>query len=101
MEVIKTIASYASYLCTILTFLALVIKPIREKILGLSATRDGLQCLLRSEIVSLYYRNLDEKALKEYEYKTLCSCFNAYIANGGNSFIKKIYSEMQEWEITK
>ena len=99
MEVLKTIAGYAGNICTIATCAALLIKPIRERLLGTADIREGQRCLLRSEIVRIYYRHTDDKKLHEYEYRNLTQCYKAYKALGGNSFIDHIYAEMQEWEI--
>lgn len=99
METLKAIADHAGDICTIATCAALLIKPIRERLLGTEAIREGQRCLLRSEIVRIYYRHHDDKQLREYEYKNLSQCYKAYKALGGNSFIDHIYGEMQEWEI--
>lgn len=93
------IVQWAKDICSIATCAALVIKPIREKIMGTEAIREGQRCLLRAEIVRLYYRHREEKTLREYEFKLLEQCYKAYRALGGNSFIDHIYAEMQEWEI--
>ncbi len=77
----------------------LLIKPIRERFFGLEAQKEGLRSLLRSEIVRLYYRHKEDKKLREYEYKNLVSCYGAYKALGGNTFIDHIDREMQEWQI--
>lgn len=99
MEVLTTIAAWAKDICSIATCAALLIKPIREKLLGTEAIREGQRCLLRSEIVRIYYRHHEENQLREYEYKNLTQCYKAYKALGGNSFIDHIYAEMQKWEI--
>ena len=99
MEALLTIAEYAKDICSIVTCAALLIKPIREKLLGTEAIREGQRCLLRSEIVRIYYRHHEENRLREYEYKNLTQCYKAYKALGGNSFIDHIYAEMQRWEI--
>jgi hypothetical protein len=99
MEVLQYIADHAGDICQIATCAALVIKPIREWLMGTEAVREGQRCLLRAEIVRLYYRHREEKKLREYEYKLLEQCYKAYKVLGGNSFIDHIYAEMQEWEI--
>lgn len=96
---LRLIAEHAGDICTIITCSILLIKPIREKIMGIGSTREGVRCLLRSEIVRTYYRNRKEKVLHEYEFKNLVQCYDAYKALKGNSFIDRIYAEMQEWEI--
>ena len=52
---LEVIAGYASSISCILALLAIIVKPIRERILGMDAIREGQQCLLRSEIVRTYY----------------------------------------------
>lgn len=93
------IVQWAKDICSIATCAALVIKPVRERIMGTEAIREGQRCLLRAEIVRLYYRHREEKKLREYEFKLLEQCYKAYRALGGISFIDHIYAEMQEWEI--
>lgn len=99
MDVLRTIADHAGDIAQIATCAALLIKPFREWLLGTEQIREGQRCLLRSEIVRIYYRNLNAKKLKEYEFRNLEQCHDAYKALGGNSFIDHLYAEMQEWEI--
>ena len=93
------IVQWAKDICSIATCAALVIKPVREWLMGTEAIKEGQRCLLRAEIVRLYYRHREEKTLREYEFKLLEQCYKAYKALGDNSFIDHIYAEMQEWEI--
>lgn len=99
MEMLELFAEHAGELCQIATCAALMIKPVREWLMGTEALREGQRCLLRSEIVRIYYRHHEDKQLQEYEYRNLVQCYKAYKALGGNSFIDHIYAEMQEWEI--
>ena len=99
MDALQMIADHAGDICQIASCVALLIKPIRERLLGTKQIREGQRCLLRSEIVRIYYRHKDEKQFREYEFKNLDNCYNAYKALGGNSFIDHIFAEMQEWDI--
>lgn len=99
VEILRIISDHAGDIAQIVTCGALLIKPIREWLLGTEQVREGQRCLLRSEIVRLYYRNKDTKTLHEYEFRNLEQCYKAYKALGGNSFIDHLYAEMQEWEI--
>lgn len=60
---------------------------------------DGAKCQLRSDMLSIYYRHREARQLRQYEYEHLVFCFEAYKAMRGNSFIDKIYKEVQEWEV--
>lgn len=93
------IVQWAKDICSIATCAALVIKPVREWLMGTKALREGQRCLLRSETVRTYYRHHDDEKLREYEYKNMDQCYKAYKALGGNSFVDHIYAEMQKWEI--
>ena len=99
METLQDIADHAGDICQIATCAALLIKPFREWLMGTEAIKEGQRCLLRAEIVRLYYRHKDERKLREYEYRLLEQCYKAYKALKGNSFIDHIYAEMQEWAI--
>lgn len=99
MEVLKSIAENAGYILQIATCLAFLIKPIRERIIGMGQISDGQRCLLRSDIVRLYYRHKEDCQLREYEFQNLEQCYKAYKALGGNSFVDHIYEEMQDWSI--
>lgn len=99
MDWLREAASFAGDVTAILALLALIIKPIRQRLLGDATVREGQKCLLRSQIVSTYYRHLKEKTLRQYEYENLSYCFQAYKALGGNSFAEHIYNEMQDWTV--
>lgn len=96
---IETLVQWAKDICSIATCAALLIKPVREWIMGTEALREGQRCLLRSEIVRIYYRHRDDRQLREYEFKNMEQCYSAYKALGGNSFIDRIHVEMKEWDI--
>lgn len=96
---LKTIASYAGDISCIVAMFLMIVRPIREKIFGDTKVKEGYKCLLRSEIVRIYYRHLDHKQLHQYEYENLCYCYRAYKELGGNSFVDHIFAEMQEWQI--
>ena len=99
MNVLQMLADHAGDICQIATCAALLIKPVREWLMGTEKIREGQRCLLRSEIVRIYYRHKEDKKLREYEFRNLEECYKAYKALGGNSFIDHIYAEMQEWDI--
>ena len=67
--------------------------------MGTGDLRDGQRCLLRTEIVRIYYRHHDDRKLREFEYKNMEECYKAYKTLKGNSFVDRIHAEMQEWDI--
>lgn len=93
------IAAVALCITQIATCGALLIKPLRERIMGVEDVREGQRCLLRSQIVRIYYHNLGAQTLRQYEYELLVACYKAYKRLKGNSFIDHIYQEMQTWTV--
>lgn len=60
---------------------------------------DGQKCQLRSEMLRIYYRNQTREKIRQYEYENFVMLYDAYKALKGNSFIDKIYKEVQAWEV--
>lgn len=111
IEVVKIFGSVASACISVLTFLALIIKPFREKILGIQKLRaegeeketqtlEATRCLLRNAITRIYFVNYKTKMIQQYEFENLTLLYKTYHALGGNSFVDKIYREINdEWQI--
>ena len=96
---VNSIVGYIADAMTVLAFIGILCKPIREKVLGTKDTAEGVKCLLRQKLVELYYEHLDDKTLREYEFRNMIYCYKAYKALKGNSFVDKIYNEMSIWQI--
>lgn len=62
--------------------------------------RKGQLCQLRSDMLRIYYGNKNSKKIRQYEYENFVMLYEAYKALKGNSFIDKIYKEVQTWEVT-
>lgn len=100
LEALQLFATIATDITAIAALMTLLVRPIRTRVFGDKAVREGQKCLLRTEITRLYYRHLAEQSLRQYEYENLCQCYMAYKALGGNSFVEHIYKEMQDWTVT-
>lgn len=68
-------------------------------IIATSKVMDGQRCLLRSEMLRIYYHNRDKCEIRQYEYENFVLLYEAYKKLKGNSFIDKIYSEVQKWKV--
>lgn len=80
---------------------ALIVKPLRQKLFKDKESRDGIMCLLRSQMLNTYYDKKDEGKIREYEYKNFMACYHAYKAMGGNSFIDHVKPEVDEFDIER
>lgn len=99
MDKLLLLSGAAVGITNIAACLCLFVKPIRNRVLGLNDIRDGQKCLLRSEMLHTYYKHHEENCIRQYEYENFVYSYKAYKALGGNSFIDKIYSEVQTWEV--
>lgn len=60
---------------------------------------NGTRCQLRSEMLRIYYHHRENNKIRQYEYENFVMLYEAYKALKGNSFIDKIYKEVQEWDV--
>lgn len=100
MVAFSQIAQVCGFITAIAAALALFVKPIRAKLFGLNEMREGQKCLLRSEMLQIYYRGKENNnILRQYEFENFCLLYGAYKAEKGNSFIDKVNKEVQEMEV--
>lgn len=99
MTLFAQIVMICSGVCSISAALVLIIKPLRERVLGTKDIREGQRCLLRANMLSTYYKNKDDDKIRQYEKENFIYEYKAYKALGGNSFIDDIYEEVRHWEV--
>lgn len=68
-------------------------------IVSIGKVMNGTKCLLRSEMLRIYYRHRDTGEIRQYEYENFVYLYEAYKKLKGNSFIDKIYAEVKKWKI--
>lgn len=62
-------------------------------------TKEGQKCLLRAEMLKIYYHNKNQKKIRQFELQNFLLMYQAYKAMGGNSFIDEVYEAVTSWEI--
>jgi hypothetical protein len=67
--------------------------------LSISKVVNGQKCLLRTDMLKIYYHNRESQKIRQYEYENFILLYEAYKTLKGNSFIDKIYEEVHSWEI--
>lgn len=72
---------------------------ITTVIVSISKTANGTKCLLRSEMLRIYYTHKDKGIIRQYEYENFLMLYEGYKSLKGNSFIDRIYSEVRTWKI--
>ena len=68
-------------------------------VLHMRKLADGARCQLRSEMLRIYYAHCDDKTIRQFEYENFSMLYEAYKALKGNSFVDKMWKEVQKWEI--
>lgn len=94
----ETIAAWVGKAALIAEAIAMlgVIVPV---IISIRKIANGTRCQLRSEMLRIYYHNREREKIRQYEYENFVMLYDAYHALKGNSFIDKIYKEVQKWEV--
>lgn len=67
--------------------------------ISISKVANGQKCLLRTDMLKIYYNNREHQKIRQYEYENFILLYDAYKTLKGNSFIDKIYEEVHSWEI--
>ena len=91
-EAAVTICSGISSICCVAAMLTKFAKEQRR-------IRDGQKCLLRQQMLNTYYKHKDSGTIRQYEFENFGMSYKAYKALGGNSFIDKIKSDVEEWTV--
>lgn len=86
-------------LITIITEIIAFLGLIAPMFVFVRKIATGTKCQLRSEMLKTYYHNREKETIRQYEYENFVFLYEAYKALKGNSFIDKIYKEVQSWEI--
>lgn len=89
-------------LATITTLIAeigVLLGVIIPVIVWIRKIANGQKCQLRHDMLQIYYRHNETGIIRQYEYENFVFLYEAYKALKGNSFIDKIYKEVQTWEI--
>lgn len=86
-------------IATLITEIGVLLGVIIPVIVMVLKIINGQKCQLRSDMLSIYYHHRETETIRQYEYENFVLMYEAYKALKGNSFIDKIYKEVQKWEI--
>lgn len=90
-----------SAIATLITEIGILLGVIIPVIIFVRRIANGTKCQLRSEMLRIYYNNRESGTIHQYEYENFVLLYEAYKALKGNSFIDKIYAEIQTWEVIR
>lgn len=101
MQTLLLIAEIAGAITGIFALLVLIIKPLRERVLGLEDLKEGMRCQLREQMLRTFYKHREEHTIRQYEYENFQASYKAYKVLKGNSFVDHVQKEIEEWEIVR
>lgn len=100
LEVITMILQILSLITSFAAAAAIIVKPIRERLFDTKRAQEGQRCMLRAEMLSIYYRGQDSGGkLRQYDYQNFVLLYAAYKALDGNSFIDTINEKVKNMEV--
>lgn len=85
--------------CGYITAIAAACTIIYKLFIYLVSIREGQKCMLRSEMLRIYYKHRDTDTIRQYEKEHFMYCYKAYKALRGNSFIEDICKDVRTWEV--
>ncbi len=86
-------------IATLITEIGILLGVVVPVIASVRKIANGTRCQLRSEMLRIYYQHREDGQIRQYEYENFVMLYEAYKALKGNSFIDKIYKELQGWEV--
>lgn len=86
-------------LVTLIGEIGVLLGVIVPVIVNVRKIGNGTRCQLRSEMLRIYYHCHEKGVIRQYEYENFVMLYEAYKALKGNSFVDKIYKEIQDLEI--
>lgn len=96
----SVILQLCSLIISLASAIAILAKPVRERLFGTKKIENGQRCMLRAEMLSIYYEGKDNGGkIRQYENENFVLMYEAYKALGGNSFIDKVSGEVQKMEV--
>ena len=84
---------------TLIGEISVLLGVVIPVIIAVQKIANGTRCQLRSEMLRIYYNNRESNIIHQYEYENFVMLYEAYKALKGNSFIDKIYKEVQSWKV--
>ena len=84
---------------TVISGLVSLAGVITAVVVSISKVLEGQRCVLRAEMLRIYYHNRDRAEIRQYEYENFVLMYEAYKKLKGNSFIDKIYDEVRKWKV--
>lgn len=101
MDTFTDIVTICAGIASILALAIMLVKPLRDKIFDFESIREGQKCMLRADMLRVYYKHLDDQQIRQHEYENFMYEYKAYKALKGNSFIEHVKNEVETWSVIR
>ena len=103
MEILQIISITLGIIMTTLSLLTMCSEKFRDTVLKSKKRREEQletdKCLLRNAILTNYKAHKDKKEWCSDDYENFEHLYKQYKKLGGNSFVDKLWKEVQTWKI--
>ena len=111
-EILQNITSVAAMITALFSMIMIFVKPFRvwlsqtktqkqEELRRDEDSKEVNKCLLRDRILEIYYNHNEKREIKEYEFENVGYMREQYKKLDGNSFVDKVWEEMQGWKVVR
>lgn len=91
--------NYFLIIAEIISGASVIIGTVSAFCIWIKRLVEGQKCQLRSDMLRIYYKNLETQEIRQYEFENFSLMYKAYVALKGNSFVEKIKNEVFEWKV--
>ena len=88
-----------SELANLINDYRIILAILIPNLVGWILVVQAIKCLLRSEMLRIYYHNEEKGEIRQYEMQNFILLHKAYKFLRGNSFIDEIYEKIKKWRI--
>ena len=88
-----------SNLAAIFVEIGIIVGALTPLMVLILCLTNGIKCLLRSDMLSIYYHNRESETIRQYELENFVLLYNAYKVLRGNSFVDKIKNDVMKWKV--
>lgn len=83
----------------VFTELGVFLSAIIPIVIWIKKLADGARCRLRNDMLRIYYKYEETENIPQYQFENFSHMYRAYKALKGNSFIDKIWNDIQKWDV--
>ena len=97
---VSMIMQVCSFITSLAAAIAILAKPLREKLFGTKKIEEGQKCVLRAKMLDIYYRGKDNgEKIRQYDFENFVLMYAAYKELGGNGTAESMVEQCHKLKI--